>query len=134
VNLPTSLLEASDPAETFTDGGDLPDADLELSTLVLRHAGGALAEVDVLEAHGNGELRVRWRGSVGAAPYVVHVTKTFPPAKAKPDPRGAIAGEVKAPETRGPGLLWKGRAKAPLAWECVSVDDEIRIWRRMTGK
>ena len=136
MNLPACLLEASDADETYVETGDLPGADLEHPTLVLRHVGGALAEVDVVEASKTGELRVRWRGATGAPSYVVHVTKTFPPGKAsaKADPRGEIAGEVAEVVVRGPGLLWKGRAKAPLPWGCVDPSDALRIWKRLVRR
>ncbi len=134
MNLPAFLRDAVDDSVIYVETGDLPGSERERPSLVLRHAGGALAEVDVLEAGDAGLLHVRWRGSVGAAPYVLHVFKNFPPEKkTKKDdaPLAPIAGRVELPAARS-GHLWKGKsAKRPLPWTAFDLEGARRLWRRM---
>jgi hypothetical protein len=115
----------------------------EKHVLVLRHLGGALREVDVLEATPDGALHVHWRGSVGSLPYVVHVLRQWPPppkSKSKTKNGGSIppppiAGHVDEPPPRGTCLLWKSsRAKTPLAWSAMVPEEATRLWRTMMKK
>jgi hypothetical protein len=140
-SVPFETIDLEDRAKPLPrpdpDEEDLPGAASEPPTLVLRHLGGSLGEVDVLEATSDGCLHVRWRGAVGTAPYVLHVLRPWPPP-----PKKGAKGEVVAPPIAGHVelavptgvLLWKtNRAKAPLPWTAMDPEGAKRLWRRMTG-
>ncbi len=102
-------VDSLDPAAPLEDSEPVHEA----ATLVLRHLGGALAEVVVTEATDNGCLHVRWRGNAGM--YVVHVFRVV--------------------ESRGYALLYATPgSRRPLPWQAKDPEGARGLWRRMTGR
>lgn len=87
-----------------------------MTTLTVRHVGGELHSVTVLQATDNGVLHVQWGEGAGSGQYALHVFRL-----------------VK--DRKGSGWLFATpNAKIPLAWQAVAVEEARILWRQLTGR
>lgn len=87
-----------------------------MTSITMRHVGGELHTVYVVQATTNGVIHVQWGEGAGSGQYCLHVFRV-----------------VK--DRKGAGWLFSTPgAKIPLAWQAVDIEGARALWRRLTGR